>query len=99
MGSRPVRKVNVLGAEAIFEHRPDGAIYVRSPRSLGAYPDRLTERLEHWAIHAPDRIFLAQRDSSGSWRPITYGQTLVCVRAVAQALLERKLNAERPVAI
>jgi len=99
MGGRPVRKVNVLGAEAIFEHRPDGTIYVRSPRPLGPYPARLTERLEHWAMRAPDRVFLAQRDFPGAWRPITYAQTLVRVRAVAQALVERKLGAERPVAI
>ncbi len=99
MGGRPVRKVNVLGAEAIFEHRPDGTLYVRSPRPLGPYPDRLTERLEYWAGRSPDRVFLAQRDSSGAWREITYDETLRSVRAIAGALIGRKLSVERPVAI
>jgi len=84
----------VLGAEAIFEHRPDGTLCVRSPLLLRPYP----ERLEHWAVRTPDRTFLAQGDSSGAWRPITNAQSFRRVRAIAQALLERKLNAERPVA-
>ena len=94
-----VRKVNVVGAEAIFDRRPDGVLYVRSPRPLAPYPVKLTERLEHWAACAPDRAFLAQRDPSGAWRRITYAETLRRVRAIAQALLDRRLNADRPVAI
>src|SRR5580658_5705130 len=97
--ARQRRKVNVLGAEAIFDRQADGTIYVRSPRPLGPYPDKLTERLEHWAVHAPDRIFLAQRDSAGAWRRVTYAAALGRVRAIAQALLDRRLNPERPVAI
>ncbi len=100
MSLRPqIRKVNVLGAEAIFDRRPDGTIYVKSPRPLGAYPDKLTERLVHWATQTPNSIFLAQRDSAGAWRTITYAQTLQRVRAIAQALLDRKLDATKPVAI
>ena len=30
-------------------------------RPLEPYPVRLTDRLEHWAAEAPDRVFLAQR--------------------------------------
>ena len=33
-----------------------GTVYVRSPRrTLGNYPGKITERLEHWAADAPDR--------------------------------------------
>ncbi len=99
MRSRPVRKVNMLGAEATFDRRPDGTLYVRSPRPLGAYPEKLTERLEYWAAETPDRVFLAQRDASGVWCRITYGETLQRVRAIAQALLNRHLDPDRPVAI
>ena len=83
-----IRRVNVLGAEAIFDRHPTGTIYVKSPRPLGAYPDKLTERLVHWATQTPSSIFLAQRDSAGAWRTITYAQTLQRVRAIAQALLD-----------
>jgi len=99
MRGRPVRKVNVQGAEAVFDRRPDGTLYVRSPRPPGPYPRNLTERLEHWAQQAPDRVFLAQRNAAGAWRTVTYAETLRSVRSIAQALLDRKLGAETPVAI
>jgi feruloyl-CoA synthase len=55
--------------------------------------------LEHWARAAPDRTFMARRQHGGEWRHITYAQTLAHVRALGQALLDRKLSPERPVAI
>ena len=72
---------------------------MRSPHPLPAYPENLTERLVHWAKAAPDRVFLAQRDTSGAWRTVTYAQTLTAVRAIAASLLERDLSPERPIAI
>jgi feruloyl-CoA synthase len=63
---RTIRDVKVIAAEATFETNANGCIYVRSPRRLGAYPDKLTQRLEHWAEHVPDRTFLAQRDATGN---------------------------------
>ena len=99
MSVAKTRPVRVLRAEAIFDHRADGTIRVASPRPLGPYPEKLTERLEHWALQVPDRVFLAQRDTDGAWRSITYAQTLRQVHSVAQALLDRNLSASRPVAI
>jgi feruloyl-CoA synthase len=94
---RRTRHADVLGAAATFEYRSDGMTYVRSPRALGSYPARLTDRLAEWAALAPDRVFLAQRDASGAWRTLTYGGTLPAVRSIAQSLIERHLNG--PVAI
>ena len=74
--SAPVRAVRLGPREALFDHRPDGTIYVRSPHLLAPYPDKLTERLEYWAKAAPDRTFMAQRDAAGDWRRISYAQTL-----------------------
>ena len=41
---------------------PDGTQAATCARRvpLGPYPAKLTERLEHWAAHAPDRTFLAR---------------------------------------
>ena len=72
---------------------------VRPLHPLGPYPDKLTERLDHWAVHAPDRVFLAERDQNGAWRTATYSQMRASARNVAQALLDRPLSAERPIAI
>jgi feruloyl-CoA synthase len=93
---RPVR----LGpADVAVERRADGTLYLTSPHKLETYPDRITQRLEHWAKTAPDRIFVAQRTAAGPWRTLTYEQTLTQVRRIAQALLTRKLSPERPIAI
>ncbi|MCU1329422.1 MAG: lcfB 2 [Bryobacterales bacterium] len=95
--ARRGRSVNVLRAAAEFDRHPDGVIYVRSRHGLPAYPAKITACLEHWAATAPDRTFLAERGASGDWVRITYADTLRRVRAVAQALVMRKLNG--PVAI
>ena len=84
-----------------FGRRADGCLMVTPEGRLGAYPRRMTERLEHWAAVAPARTLIARRDTTlgGEWRRITYGEMLEKVRAVGQALLDRGLSADRPVAI
>jgi feruloyl-CoA synthase len=72
---------------------------MRSPYELGPYPINITDRLEHWASHAGDRPFIAQRTASGAWRQLTYSETLARVRHVAQALLDRELSRDKPVMI
>jgi feruloyl-CoA synthase len=93
------RDIAFRPAEAGFEHRPDGSWLVTCPTSLGPYPTRFTEHLEHWAHAAPDRVFLAQRTKEGPWRSVTYAAMWRKVQAVAQALLNRGLSPERPVAV
>src|SRR3984957_1166637 len=95
----PLRPVKLGPPDVLIERRKDGAILMRSPHPLPAYPKNLTERLVHWAKAAPDRVFLAQRDATGAWRTVTYTQTLAAVRAIAASLLQRELSPERPIAI
>jgi feruloyl-CoA synthase len=95
----PLRPVRLGAARVELDRRPDGSIVLRSPLRLDAHPDKITQRLEHWAKAAPDRIFLAQRKADGAWRTLSYAQTLAQVRALAQALLERDPSPERPIAI
>src|SRR3954466_11109684 len=90
---------DVIPLSTVLDARADGTIYARNPLPLGHYPDRLTDRLQHWAERAPDRTFLARRGDSGAWVRLTYAETLARVRAVSQAILDRGLSAERPVVI
>ena len=81
-----------------------GAQYLKADQPLADYAQRITDRLIHWAQTAPDRTFMARRiknadGSSGDWRHISYAQALVSARNIAQALLDRGLSPERPVAI
>ena len=82
-----------------FAYRPDGTIIVDTTEPLGRYPRAITERLEHWALTAPDRVFLAQRDADRNWERLTYRDAYAQVRAIGQSLLDRDLSPERPVMI
>jgi feruloyl-CoA synthase len=96
----PLRPVRLAAPDCTVERRPDGALLIRAPAELGPYPGRLTERLIHWAERTPDRVFMADRDpATGDWRRITYAETLMRVRAIGAALLQRGLSAERPIMI
>jgi feruloyl-CoA synthase len=89
----------VLPADVIVERQTDGTIRARSPHALGPYPERLTDRLNDWALEAPDRPFLAARAADGAWRHLTYADAHRRVRSVAQALLTRRLSNDRTVVI
>lgn len=86
-------------AKVDLEKRADGTMRLRSPQKLGSYARCVTEWLVNWSDRAPERVFLAERTPSGSWKKLTYRETYGAVRRIGQALLDRKLNAERPVAI
>jgi len=91
--------VRILPADTLIEYRADGSILARSPHRLGPYPANITGKLQHWASQAPDRTFLAERDASGAWRRLTYGDALARVRPIAQALLDRGVSTTRPLLI
>src|SRR5512142_2577943 len=85
-------------AKVELERRADGSMLLRSPQKLGPYARCVTEWLEHWSHAAPDRTFLAERRGD-AWRKVSYRETYGAARRIGQALLDRGLNAERPVAI
>lgn len=99
LAKRPVRPVRVASLRATFDRRPNGVIDVRSTKPLGEYPALVTDRLEYWAAHSPDRVFLAQRGSNAEWQTTTYAQALSRVRRLAQGLLAHGLSSERPLII
>jgi feruloyl-CoA synthase len=97
---RRVRPVRLCAPEVVVDRKPDGTLYLKSSRTLLAYPDKLTDRLVHWAGIEPDRVFMAEREvEGGGWRTISYAQTLDKVRRIGAALLTRNLSAERPIVI
>ena len=81
-----------------------GTHYLKADQALNAYPDRLTDRLQHWAQNKPSQTLFARRikladGSLGDWRHITYAEAWHTARNIAQGLINRGLNAERPVVI
>ena len=98
-GAHPLRAISFGDPAVSIERTSDGIIYLRPTQSLGAYPQRLTDRLHHWAREAPDRTFMAERVAGGGWRRLTYAELLTSSRRIASALLARRLSPEKPVMI
>jgi feruloyl-CoA synthase len=95
----PLRPVRLGAADTVLERRPDGALYLRAGQPLSAYHGKLSEPLEKWARLAPDRVFLAQRDTERRWRTLTYAQALDDVKRIGASLLRRGLSAEQPIVV
>ncbi len=81
-----------------------GVSYLSADAPAPRWPDRLTDRLIHWAQARPDQTLFARRaalpdGSRGDWHHVSFAQALDAARRIGQALLHRGLNAERPVLI
>ena len=81
-----------------------GIRYLAADQDIAPYAHRLTDRLVHWSQEAPTRTLFARRQkqadgSTGDWRHVSYAEALQTARRIGQGLLNRGLNAERPVVI
>jgi len=89
---------------AILRDGPDGVRYLRAEPALQDHARRITDRLVQGAEMHPDRVFMARRQrhadgSTGDWITVSWREALERARSIGQALLDRGLSAERPVAI
>ena len=90
-----------FGVTRAMRTQAQGNTYLRCEQALEPYALRMTDRLQHWAALQPEKPLYAQRDPArgGEWRYLRYGAAWQAARAIGQALLERGLNADRPLAI
>ena len=104
MGEPSYRPITFGVTEVEVRQGEAGVQYVRAPQALGDYPVRLTDRFAYWAERVPQQTFMARREllpngQRGDWQHLTYAQAWQAARAIAQALIERGLGLEKPVAI
>jgi feruloyl-CoA synthase len=92
---RPV----ALGNPEISARRSNGVWHVDAVTPLDAVPARFTDRLVSGADAHPERTLIARRGADGEWIRISYAQMLQRARRIGQALKDRGLSAERPLAI
>ena len=95
----PLRPVRLGKPDVVLETSADGVMHIRTAQPLGKYHRKLSDALEHWARTAPERTFLAQRDSQGDWRKLSYAQVLSDVRRIGAALLRRGLSPDKPIVV
>ncbi|GAB3663499.1 feruloyl-CoA synthase [Ramlibacter alkalitolerans] len=89
---------------ALLREGAGGVRYLRGEGDLRPYAARMTDRLVYWAETQPERAFMARRrrgadGATGEWQTVSYREALERARSIGQALLDRGLSAERPVAI
>lgn len=88
-----------IGRPAVAVSEEQGVLHMRSLEPLAPLPDRLLDRLVHWARVRPEQTFIAAREAGGDWRRVSYAQMLDSVRAIAQGLLSYGLSADKPLAL
>ncbi len=98
MGTDLQSSLRFAPARIEIERRRDGAMILRSPLKLGGHARAVGEWLERWARETPERTFLAER-RDGAWRKLSYREALGLARRTAQGLLDRRLDASRPLVI
>jgi feruloyl-CoA synthase len=77
----------------------DGTFYISSDYPLPEMKRSVPHILEERAALHPDRNFIAERDASGEWRYMTYGEANAKADAVASALLARGLDQSAPLMV
>ncbi len=94
----PIRPIAYAPALIESERAAGGIVRLRSAIPLGEHDPSLARLFRAAAEAQPQRIFLAERVGD-NWRTLTYAQARAGVDAIAQALIDRGLSAERPVMI
>ncbi|MDP6951142.1 MAG: AMP-binding protein, partial [Alphaproteobacteria bacterium] len=96
---RPAVLAEFLDPQVNMERREDGSLILSSPVPLEPYEQSFGAILRNSSTAVPDRVFLAERDGEESWRKLTYGEMQARCDSVAQALLDKGLNQDRPLMI
>lgn len=63
-----------------------GQVHFGNLQVLEPYPEKLTDKLIHWATLKPETTFLAAKEA-GVWQKLSYANTLKKVKNVAQYLI------------
>lgn len=93
------RRAIELGNPEIGAYQVDGIWHVDAITPLEDFPPRFTDRLVDGARRHPERTLVARRGADGEWIRLSYAEVLQRVRRIGQALLDRGLSSERPLAI
>jgi feruloyl-CoA synthase len=86
LATAPFRNARYAPRRLQIEHRPGGEMVLTNPTPYSTRFQTMTAALEHWAMKAPHRVWLAERSGQG-WRTVTFGEAHEQVQAIAGALM------------
>ncbi|MEO8114641.1 MAG: feruloyl-CoA synthase [Phenylobacterium sp.] len=81
-----------------IEHRAGGELVLTNPTPFETRFQTMTAALDHWAVTAPDRVWLAERSGEG-WRTITFAEARQRIAALAGGLSGLGVAGPRPLLI
>jgi feruloyl-CoA synthase len=93
-----IRSIAYAPVALISEKGAGGSLILRARAALQSYNPSLGQMFRAAAAAWPDRTFIAERAGEG-WRILTYADARHQVNAIAAALIQRGLSAERPIMI
>ena len=94
----PLRPIAYAPVDVTLAKAADGSLRYRSRAPLDHYVPSLANLFRTAVERAPGRIVIAERAGEG-WRSLRYEEARLLVDAIAAALIERGLSAERPLMI
>jgi feruloyl-CoA synthase len=83
---------------ALEVERRGEALILRNPMPYSDVVQTVTAPLARWAVEAPDRVWLAEREGEG-WRTITFADAKTKIEALAGGLKALGLGPDRPLLI
>lgn len=82
------------------KHIESGIVHFKNEQVLSDFPEKITDKLEHWAKTKPDHTFIGRRNSTTKdWEKLSYAETLEKVKSVAQYLINLKFSPDETVVI
>ena len=94
----PMRDPRYAPAELTVDDRAGGDVLLHNPKPLGLTFPHTLGALDHWALAAPARTWLAERSGEG-WRTITYAEGGARVAALAGGLAALGLKTGAPLLV
>jgi len=92
-------KLKLKRAAVDVKRLDDGTLILRSPYAAETPVSNPNVWLRKWAGETPAQVFVAERDSGGDWRQLTYGEALKTAETIASKLVKMGLSQARPLAI
>jgi len=98
LAAAPFRKTDFLPVDLAVERRSDGAVLLRSRIPLQTFEPCLPRVLAAQALRLGDKPYLVQRRGPDrAWTPHSYAQTKRDADAIAQWLIDRGIQRDRPI--
>jgi len=85
LSTAPFRDPRYSPKRLEVERRAGGEVILTNPTPYATRFQTMTAALDHWALAAPERIWLAERAGDG-WRTVTFAEAAAQVRRLAGGL-------------